>query len=372
MLPEDFNYYHSNFAYLLILAIPFLCSWLLLFAYQKKQTRAYASAPRIQHLFVIRVGWLANVKMSFHILSWVFATLALMRPIGNFHYDSLDSSKRNEGSPPKNMHDIILLIDTSGSMAVTDASLKHSRLEEAKLIAEGLISHLQGENVGLAAFTAGLTPLVPPTMDYLFTRLILKGVNINEGEIGGTNFTEVLEDLKDEYLEKAINKYYTVILLSDGGDNRIEKLQGAQRQEAIEKLLRPLSNASEMHLHLFTVGIGSAQGGDVPGVTAEGRPVRSRLERDLLEKMAQAGRGAYYEANKFSTWELIQTLLKTIRQEVSEEAKQADRVVILPASSPLRHQEYFQVPLALALISLLLALTLPDTLTEKVKYKGAK
>ncbi len=75
------------------------------------------------------------------------------------------------------------------------------------------------------AFTSELTSLVPPTLDYLFARIMLGELHINEGDVGGTLFAPVLEQLKNKILQDKSAYAHTIILFSDGEDNDVYKNQ---------------------------------------------------------------------------------------------------------------------------------------------------
>ena len=85
------------------------------------------------------------------------------------------------------------MLDTSASMSVEDTRQKNTRLEVAKEIIDEMVQKLDGQNVALYSFTSALTPIVPLTLDYLFTRLMLQDVHLNYGEVAGTDLFESLE-----------------------------------------------------------------------------------------------------------------------------------------------------------------------------------
>jgi Ca-activated chloride channel family protein len=308
-------------------------------------------------------------------LAWIFGCLALMGPKGNLHY--LPFSNQAEAIQNQSVansdqqllrrkaHDVIFVVDTSASMSVPDARQGRTRLEEAKDILDEIVSHLSGENVALDAFTSQLTPLVPPTLDYLFTRLVIKQLHINEVDVGGTNIGSALESARKDLPSTQWNKLYTFILMSDGGDHTIEGEEGAKRQKAIEDIVQKLESFNSLNYRLFSIGMGSLEGQTIPNVTDQGKPVHSKLESDLLQQLAQQGRGTYYEANQWNAWRLATDLVNQMGKDAPYEEQAQSSLggqrKVRPAQEEDRTYDlYFQIPLGLSILFLLLTLILPD------------
>jgi Ca-activated chloride channel family protein len=305
-------------------------------------TRSSLIAPRSSQL----------IKNSALVLAWMFGCLALMDPRGNLTYFSDQKNASTLLEMPA--HEIIFLIDTSSSMAVSDTMQGNSRLKQAKQITEEMIEQLEGQDVSVYTFTSQLIPLVPATLDYLFARLMVEEIRLNEGDVGGTNFAQVLQSLKQKF--SVSSKLYTFILLSDGGDNQIELLPQKEQQAAIDKAIASLPNSP-----ILTIGIGSEKGENIPNVTFQGKPVLSKLENALLQKIAQASGGKYYNANQYSTWEITQQLIKEIHMA---EALTTDRSVKPLKEQIVLYDLYYQIPLLLALLLLLIYRILPDTMKK--------
>jgi Ca-activated chloride channel family protein len=372
MLIRDLTYQFPKAAYLLffLILIIFLYTWL--FYYRRSILRQYAPPETLSQLLLPRSLFFRNSKLLCLHLCWIFSVLALMDPIGNFTYLPLEQTTVNpkskkSGSFRYRSHTVIILIDSSASMNTPDGRNHQTRLNAAKEIAEEFISQLKGENVALYAFTSDLIPLVPPTLDYLFTRLQLKELHINEGESEGTNFSRVLSQLKMKLPSPPVSGLYTVILLSDGGDNEIESLQEKARETAIEKISELIPNPKERNLRLFTIGMGSKTDSLIPHVTFKGKPVKSKLEEDILKSLAYQERGAYYEASSIPVWNLVQDILNRMKQDPLYEENGKDsfshleRKFIPINQEDVSYDLYYQIPLALSLISLLFYLILPDT-----------
>lgn len=360
MIPSDLSYDFPAAAYLILLSPVLL--WLFWRLYVYRQNRLSMTA--LPNLISKRSAPLFWLRSFFFILAWIFAVLALMQPKGSERYpQGVQQGKKssNQLTLQRKGHDIIILIDASASMGIPDARNKVTRLNDAKEIADEFISRLKGENVALYAFTSEPSKISPLTLDYLFARLMLKAIQINEGGVAGTNISKALTKVRQEYFSQPTPRLKTVILISDGGDTEIESLSGAQKEDAIGKLLGTLENADALNVRVYTIGVGSRAGGQVPDVTDNGQPVRSALDDSLLRRISGKGRGLYVEANQLSLVDLV----SRIWGDMAQDSPFVDETTIQRSYSLETDQKiytyYFYVPLFLALMCLLIALFLPET-----------
>lgn len=177
-------------AFLLFILLPILIGYLLLIRYRKRRQDAYAAQETIARLLTPRSRLMTFSKIGGWLIIWSLVCLALMEPFGNIRYPSLpgQASGSAKGIPHFAPHEIIFLTDTSASMGVPDGTDGNTRLEEAKLIMEDIMRQLNGQMVSLYAFTSELSAVVPSTLDYLFVRLSINDLHLDEGAIGGDTF----------------------------------------------------------------------------------------------------------------------------------------------------------------------------------------
>lgn len=343
-----FNFPHAS--YLLLLALPLFLFQLLLFRYRKKRVRSYASIRNLSGLLTPRSFILTITKMGGWLLIWALASIALMEPFGNIRA----AQKRSDEKTPSffSPHEVIFLADTSASMGVLDGRDGNSRLEEAKIIMEDIMRQLNGQTISLYAFTSELSSVVPPTLDYLFVRLSIKELHLDEGDVGGTRFAPILKSLQEDAFPQPSSKRYSVIMLSDGGDTQWEALTGEAKNQELKQILNAISNSKE--LRLFTIGIGSLQPSLIPHVTEGGKAIQSKLDPVILKELAQKYRGKYLTASEWTSWDLA----NEIKREMGNDP------LVSPGESAGNNQVsvdwYFQIPLGLALLFYLFNLWLPD------------
>lgn len=374
MLPNDLNYHTPQAVYLLMFTLLWVLGYLFLYFYRKHRLEDFAQDDVLQVILVSRSRYNFWMKVGALALAWIFAAIALMGPRGNGRYP-YDKGIPGASFPPgqeaslkRKAHDVIFLIDASASMEVADTRVGQTRLEYAKEIVDQVISRLKGENVALYAFTSDTTKLSPPTMDYLYVRLMLRHVEINEGDLAGTNVTEAISDMRDEYFSKISSKFKTLIVLTDGGDTDLEDIQGSEREAYIQNILTLLSRAEENHLRVYTIGMGSEQGKVIPDVQYEGKPVVSSLDEDLLKRISDAGRGQYYFANNTTAKDLAEILASKI---MKEDTGVEEYSVKSPGASGntedlLLYDLYFQLPLGAAIFLICFAHFFPESGQRKV------
>ena len=357
MIQSDWHYDFPIGVYLLLVLLPILGGLWFLFHYRKRTLRLFADPNLLDHMIprsslffwskVIAIGFL-----------WVFATLAVMQPKGNAHYPAGVDVSQKEEFPRPEAHDIFLLVDASASMNALDRRTQKSQFHQAKEIADTIISQLHGNNISLYAFTSDITQLSPLTMDTLFVRLMLKQMQINEGEIAGTDLFEVLSDLKETLFSFTRKK--TVVILTDGQDTILEGLKESDKQERINAILARISNLTSLQLQFTTIGVGPDTEEEIPGVSFQGQPVHVSLNYHLLQHIAKKGKGNYYSANTMTARDIADRIALDIRQR-RELSRQSSTPAIFSLEKPeFLYDFYYQIPLGIATFFMTVLLFLPD------------
>jgi Ca-activated chloride channel homolog len=359
----------------LLLFIVGLLAWVFaaLHRYRQHKLSAFADPEVLAEIMVERYPLSFWLKSALCSLAWICAVIALMGPKGNERYATPQGKtvpqKPQEKIKRMKTHQVILLLDASASMNIADAAEGKSREDIAKEIADNIVSELKGENVALYAFTSATMQLVPLTTDYLFTRIMIRQMGINEGETAGTDIKQALEAVRRSFFSTPTPAIKTLIVLSDGGDTSLYGLDSAAQAQAIDAIIKPIEDAEEQHLRVFTVGIGSKEGKPVPGIVYQGHPVVSGLEEAPLRKLAFRGRGQFFVANESVPWQISTAISKAIAQEQSY----ADESVMQlrgPSKDVRIYDYYFQIPLGIAIGALAFVLIFPDTRRRKEGVEG--
>jgi Ca-activated chloride channel family protein len=350
-------------ALLIFIVLLLFAAFIMLYRYRQKCLSSLADPRILTYIQEPRQPIYFWIKSLFFCAAWIFGVLALMEPKGNGRYPQ-SPYEQADNSKPQTLRqvaqDVIFLIDASASMFAEDTPTKKSRLDESKEIAEEIISRLRGQNVTLFAFTSSTMQLVPLTTDYLFSRLILRQLSINEGETAGTDILQALTRMRDLVLNSAVGKQISLVMLTDGGDTYLESLQGAEREEYAQKIASILHNAGTGQFSVYIVGLGSKQGKEIPGVTYQGHPIVSAINEQLLQQIAQSAQGELFLNYEMGTLPIADAILADLKSNQQFQEKQVLSPRIESRPEELIYDLYFQIPLGIGIILLTLALLLPE------------
>ncbi|MGM0439790.1 MAG: vWA domain-containing protein [Chlamydiota bacterium] len=313
----------------------------------RKALHDFAHPCSWKTIFKLRPRWYHLLHATLLSGAWTAGVIAMMGPQGRATSETQKLAQHKIGDTPSLVDakkDVIFLIDTSASMSTPDAIKGENRLAYAQDIVDKLTHDLSGRLLSLYAFTSELTPLSPPTYNNLYLRLMNYKLQINEGDSAGTDFQQALVHLQHNYPYYSNHKI--LIILSDGGDNRLENLKGNPREEAIKAIADTLPN---QNWQILTIGIGSRQGAPIPNIQRNGEAIISFLEPDILQHLAQGAKNHYFQAYDYSVDELVTSILQLI------EAPSTSRSSYQPSKRQNAQQHsgnnhFFQTPLALAII----------------------
>ena len=222
---------------------------------------------------------------------------------------------------------LLLAVDVSGSMATQDMADNYSRLAVVKKVAGDFIKHRQGDQVGLILF--GTRPYLQAP---LTTDLDTVGQFLNEAMVGvagpqtaiGDAIGLAIKRLDSDRSKSASGKpgQMVLILLTDGGNNA-----GMMDPIAAAKM------AASSGLRIYTIGVGAAVQQGFFGTSGN-----TDLDEDTLKSIARITGGEYFRATDAAA---LQEVYKRIdKLEPSAAREQWYRP----------HREWFQWPLALALL----------------------
>jgi Ca-activated chloride channel family protein len=239
--------------------------------------------------------------------------------------------------------DVVLVLDTSASMATEDVAPNRFFLARQALLQ--LMTRLEGDRFALVAFEGEAYPLAPLTLDAdavgLFLETVEPGVVPAPGTSLGVGLSKGLDAFVDEERRNKV-----LVLVSDG-----ENLEG-EIDAAVKK-------AKEAGVIVHTVGVGTEAGQPVPEFDREGRqtgykrdesgaPVVSRLDTATLEAIAEGTGGRMFRLTP------ADTSLGSLASTIEGMERKA-----LAREWSYRRRERYQAPLALGLLCLSLALLLP-------------
>jgi Ca-activated chloride channel homolog len=324
-------------ALLLLPAIPLLAAW----AGRKDEERLSRMVARPLWGRVVQRAWprWRQLRVALFTAGAAALVVALARP----QWGIVREKVEREGV------DVVLVLDTSGSMAADDVAPNRFFLARAALL--NLLARLGGDRVGLLAFEGEAYPLVPLTLDADAVGLFLETLEPGVVPAAGSSIGVGLAKGLDMFVDKE-RRNKVLVLVSDG-----ENLEGD-----VETAVR---RAKEAGVVLFTVGVGTERGAPVPDYDregnrvgykkdAQGAPVISRMNASTLEAIAAGAGGRFFEITPADT---------SLAALASAIEGMEDRAALREFS--YRKKERFQVPLAVAFLCLAAALALPWPRLEK-------
>jgi len=213
--------------------------------------------------------------------------------------------------------DVMIALDVSKSMLSQD--VVPSRLEKSKLLIQTLLKKLDGDRVGLVIFAGNAYLQMPLTVDYSSLMLYLRSVNTNSVPTQGTIITDALEKSENAF-NATDKKHKAIIVITDGEDHE---------ENAIDKSEELASDGTK----IFTVGVGTPNGGTIPIYNESGnkvdekkdengQPIISKMNPNMLQALAKAGNGNYYvldnskQVADFISKDIAKIETKTINDKV--------------------------------------------------------
>ncbi|MBW2109091.1 MAG: VWA domain-containing protein [Deltaproteobacteria bacterium] len=144
--------------------------------------------------------------------------------------------------------DIMLVVDVSRSMLVQD--IKPSRLERARREIVDFLKVVEGNRVGLVAFSGAAFVQCPLTLDYAALEMFLNALRPELIPVPGTDLGAAIETGLSCFDFKS-DTDRVMVLITDGEDNEEKGRQAAQE-------------AYRHGVRIFVFGIGDPSGGPIP------------------------------------------------------------------------------------------------------------
>lgn len=273
--------------YLLLLILPFAAAFYLHMHRKRKRMDAQGEYPDIRRQMPQYSVGKQHLKFFLCIIAYALLVFCLANPqLGT-------SVKKAE----RKGVDVMIALDISNSMNSTD--IQPSRLMRAKQAVIRILDKMESDRIGLVVFAGDAYLQLPLTTDYGAAKLFISNIQTSDLSRQGTAIGAAIDlcaqnfDLQHENVH---NK--AIIVISDGENHEDDAVAAAQ-------------NAARKGIVVSTVGMGSPQGAPIPEYKngqvvaykkdAEGNVVITRINRAMLEEIAQAGKGFYVEANNISS-----------------------------------------------------------------------
>lgn len=286
---------------LLLLALP------LVFVLSKKRLRGafrFPIANKFKKEERLQNQILAFLPQIIRVMTLALIVIALARP----QYTRGEQKRSTEGL------DIVLAIDTSGSMAALDFEIegkRDNRLAVVKTVIEKFIASRPDDRIGMVVFGQEAFTQAPLTLDHEVLLKFLERVSIGmagDGTAIGDAVATSTKRVKDIKAKSRI-----VILLTDGKNTAgsVDPLLAAQA-------------AASFGVKIYTIGVGKEGKVPFPVDGFFGNRIIYRdsdLDEKLLQEIAETTDAKFFRASDtealFKVYETIDRLEKT-KVEVKE------------------------------------------------------
>lgn len=273
---------HPDMLYWLILIPALIIIYILVRLWQDRTFKRFADVKMREYLIPQRSGR----RGVFKFIIFLLMVACLILGLANLQSGSKMEEVKREGI------DLYIAVDVSNSMNAQD--IVPSRLDRSKQAINKLISDLQGDRIGVIVFADKAFVQLPITTDYGAAKMFLSSVSTNSVASQGTAIGEAINLAVKSFADDERSK--AIVIISDGEDHENDAAMEAARE------------AAKKGVRIYTIGMGLPDGAPIPEYGQGGRmtgykkdrngnTIITKLDEDMLRRIAEAGGGMYVRAN---------------------------------------------------------------------------
>jgi len=295
-----FRFANPDFLYLLLLLPVLIIFWIINEVRRKKALKRFGDPGLVRKLMPELSGTRPWLKFILQLVAVTSAIIILARP----QFGSKLEEVKKQGV------EVIIALDVSNSMLAGD--IQPDRLTRAKQALTRLIDNLENDKIGLIVFAGDAYTQIPITTDYISAKMFLSSIRPDMVPKQGTAIGAAI-DLGMRSFSPGEGKSKAMIIITDGENHEDEPVAKA-------------SEASEKGIIIHTIGIGSAEGVPIPVMVNgrkdylkdnEGNTVITRLDEEILKKIAVSAGGNYVRASNTNIG--LEEIFGEIRKMKTEE-----------------------------------------------------
>ena len=265
------------------------------------------------------------VKFTLLIVALALLIVAAARP----QYGQQEKTVKRQGI------EVMVALDISNSMLAEDVA--PNRLDRAKQMLSKMIDNMTDDKVGLVVFAGEAFTQLPITCDYVSAKMFLNTISPKLIPTQGTAIGAALQTAIRSFSGQESDAGRAIILITDG-ENHEDDAAAVAKQ------------AQELGIQVFVIGIGKPEGSPipVPGTNdyikdRSGQVVVSRLNEEMCQEIAQAGKGAYVRCDNTNT------AMRALQQELDRIAT-TDLETTVYADYNEQYQSFLLIALLLLVI----------------------
>ena len=265
------------------------------------------------------------VKFTLLIVALTLLIVAAARP----QYGQQEKTVKRQGI------EVMVALDISNSMLAEDVA--PNRLDRAKQMLSKMIDNMTDDKVGLVVFAGEAFTQLPITCDYVSAKMFLNTISPKLIPTQGTAIGAALQTAIRSFGSQESDAGRAIILITDG-ENHEDDATAVAKQ------------AQELGIQVFVIGIGKPEGSPIPipGTNdyikdRSGQVVVSRLNEEMCQEIAQAGKGAYVRCDNTNT------AMRALQQELDRIAT-TDLETTVYADYNEQYQSFLLIALLLLVI----------------------
>ena len=265
------------------------------------------------------------VKFTLLMVALVLLIVAAARP----QYGQQEKTVKRQGI------EVMVALDISNSMLAEDVA--PNRLDRAKQMLSKMIDNMTDDKVGLVVFAGEAFTQLPITCDYVSAKMFLNTISPKLIPTQGTAIGAALQTAIRSFGSQESDAGRAIILITDG-ENHEDDATAVAKQ------------AQELGIQVFVIGIGKPEGSPIPipGTNdyikdRSGQVVVSRLNEEMCQEIAQAGKGAYVRCDNTNT------AMRALQQELDRIAT-TDLETTVYADYNEQYQSFLLIALLLLVI----------------------
>lgn len=191
----------------------------------------------------------------------------------------------------------VIALDISNSMLAED--VQPNRLDKSKKLVSKLVDNFTNDKVGLIVFAGQAFTQLPITSDYISAKMFLDAINPSLITSQGTDIGGAITLASRSFTPKeGVGR--AIIIITDG-----ENHEGGAEEAA--------KAAAEKGMQVYVLGVGSPEGSPIPTGSGsndfrkdrDGNVIVTRLNEQMCQQIAQAGKGVYIRVDNSNSAQRI-------------------------------------------------------------------
>ncbi len=309
-----------------LLTIPvFVVAYVLITRHKRRQLSEFGDPELMAQLMPDASKSRPIVKFALLMVALCLLIIAAARP----QYGQQEKTVKLQGI------EVMVALDISNSMLAEDVA--PNRLDRAKQMLSKMIDNMVDDKVGLVVFAGEAFTQLPITCDYVSAKMFLNTISPKLIPTQGTAIGIALQTAIRSFGSQESDAGRAIILITDGENHEDDAIAAAKQ-------------AQELGIQVFVIGIGKPEGSPipVPGTNdyikdRSGQVVVSRLNEEMCQEIAQAGKGAYVRCDNTNT------AMRALQQELDRIAT-TDLETTVYADYNEQYQSFVLIALLLLVI----------------------